>query len=92
MIRCVSRPPGHRPAAALVALFCGLLASPEILAQCAMCGTAAASGKVGRGIGFSIYFLLGTLFLVVSWFIALIYRAQRNATRASGEAPPPAEK
>lgn len=91
-MRSISRPQRRRLAAALAVLSGGLLLSPGILAQCVMCGTAAASGKVGRGIGFSIYFLLGTLFLVVSWFIALIYRAQRKATRACGEAPPPAEK
>lgn len=89
MKRRLTRSPG-RLAAALLALSGGLLLSPGILAQCAMCGAAAASGKVGRGLAFSIYFLLGTLILVVSWFVALVYRAQRNAARASGEAPPPA--
>ncbi|HEV8701303.1 MAG TPA: hypothetical protein VGV60_08530 [Candidatus Polarisedimenticolia bacterium] len=82
----------RRRSALLLALSCGLLRAPEVLAQCAMCGAAAASGKVGRGIAFSVYFLLGILILVVSWFIALIYRAQRHAGHASGEAPPPAGK
>lgn len=70
----------------------GSLCGTEILAQCAMCGAAAASGKVGRGIAFSVFFLLGILFLIVSWFVVLVYRAQRNAGQASGGAPPPAEK
>ena len=90
MMRRLTRPLGRRPALALAALAGGLLLAPEVLAQCAMCGAAAPSGKVGRGIAFSVYFLLGALILVVSWFIALIYRAQRNATNASREAPPPA--
>ena len=82
----------RRLSAVLLVTSCGFLRAPEILAQCAMCGAAAASGKVGRGIAFSVYFLLGILILVVSWFIALIYRAQRNASQASGEAPPPTGK
>ncbi len=89
MMRRLARSPGSL-VAALLSLSGGLLLSPGVLAQCAMCGAAAASGKVGRGLAFSIYFLLGTLILVVSWFVLLVYRAQRNAARASGEAPPPA--
>lgn len=80
----------RRRLAAVLVLCCGFLCAPEVLAQCAMCGAAAASGKVGRGIAFSIFFLLGTLILVVSWFIAVVYRAQRNAGHDPGEPPPPA--
>lgn len=80
----------RRLAAAVSTVALGALCGPEILAQCAMCGAAAASGKVGRGIAFSVFFLLGTLFLVVSWFLVLVYRAQRNVRHTPGEAPPPA--
>ena len=82
----------RRLTAALLVLSSGLLRAPDVLAQCAMCGAAAASGKVGRGIAFSVYFLLGILILVVCWFLTVIYRAQRNACHTSGEAPPPAGK
>jgi heme/copper-type cytochrome/quinol oxidase subunit 2 len=82
----------RRLLAAFSTVALGALCGPEILAQCAMCGAAAASGKVGRGIAFSVFFLLGILFLVVSWFVVLVYRAQRNAGQAPGGTPPPAGK
>ena len=75
----------RRLAVGILAL--GAVCPREILAQCAMCGAAAASGKVGRGLSLSIYFMLGTLILVVSWFVVLVYRAQRNAAHAQGETP-----
>src|SRR5207245_1649669 len=60
----------------------GLILSPAALAQCAMCGAAAASGKVGQGIAYSIFFLLGTLFVVVLWLVVLVVRTQRRAPAA----------
>lgn len=80
----------RRLLAVLSTLALGSLCEPGLLAQCAMCGAAAASGKVGRGIAFSVFFLLGILSLVVFWCVVLIYRAQRNAGHTSGEVPPPA--
>ncbi len=71
--------------AALAALAGDLLTAPLARAQCAMCGAAAASGKVGQGIAYSIFFLLGTLFLVVLWLVLLVRRRERSA--ASGGAP-----
>src|SRR5439155_39952 len=58
-----------------------LLARPSAaLAQCAMCGAAAASSRgVARGLAFSIFFLLGTLFLVVGWLVVLVLRTQARA-------------
>ena len=78
----------HRLAAVFWILALCALCPRGALAQCAMCGAAAASGKVGRGISVSIFFMLGTLILVVSCFVVLVYRAQRNAGHASGETPP----
>ena len=67
------------PVAILAALAGGLLRARPAWAQCAMCGAAAASGKVGVGIAYSIFFLLGTLFLVVLWFVLLVWRRERSA-------------
>jgi len=65
-----------------------LLARPSAaLAQCAMCGAAAASSRgVARGLAFSIFFLLGTLFLVVGWLVVLVLRAQALARKTSDTA------
>lgn|SRR2546425_7935976 len=82
MMRLPARFPGLRLAAALAALAGGLILSPAALAQCAMCGAAAASGKVGQGIAYSIFFLLGTLFVVVLWLVVLVVRTQRRAPAA----------
>jgi len=73
------------PAVVLAALAGGLLQPPGAWAQCAMCGAAAASGKVGQGLAYSIFFLLGTLFLVVLWLVLLVWRRERSA--AAGGAP-----
>lgn len=78
----------RRLAASFWILALGVLCPRGAMAQCAMCGAAAASGKVGLGISLSIYFMLGTLILVVSCFIVLVYKAQRNAGHTSGETPP----
>ena len=52
-------------------------APTRILAQCAMCGSAAASSPgVARGLAYSIFFLLGVLALVVAWLVALVLRSQ----------------
>ena len=67
------------PAVVLAALAGGLLHPPGAWAQCAMCGAAAASGKVGQGLAYSIFFLLGTLFLVVLWLVLLVWRRERSA-------------
>ncbi len=49
-----------------------------------MCGAAAASSRgVARGLAFSIFFLLGTLFLVVSWLVVLVLRSRRGSRTAS---------
>lgn len=57
-----------------------------------MCGAAAASSRgVARGIAFSIFFLLGTLALVVGWLVVLVLRS-RTGTRPTGEEPAPGEK
>lgn len=59
-------------------------------AQCAMCGAAAASSRgVARGLAFSIFFLLGTLSLVVSWLVVLVLRS-RGGARTAPDAPAPA--
>jgi len=63
-------------------------AAPAAWAQCAMCGAAAASGKVGQGLAYSIFFLLGTLFLVVLWLVILVYLTQRRAA-GTGRAEAP---
>ncbi len=67
--------------------------SPSLIpAQCAMCGAAAASSKgVARGIAFSIFFLLGTLALVVGWLVVLVLRSQAG-NGSTGEKPAPGEK
>src|SRR6266581_3606647 len=83
MMRRPALPPVSRLAAALAALAAGLAHSPAVRAQCAMCGAAAASGKVGQGLAYSIFFLLGTLFLVVLWLVVLVYRTQQRAARAA---------
>src|SRR5207249_10437770 len=80
--------------------FCSFLASSQpvpstlslhdalpIFAQCAMCGAAAASSRgVARGLAFSIFFLLGTLFLVVGWLVVLVLRTQALARKTSDAA------
>ncbi len=54
-----------------------------------MCGAAAASSSgVARGLAFSIFFLLGTLFLVVSWLVVLVLRSQARARTAAGAMAP----
>ena len=74
---------------ALAFVIGALLARPSAaLAQCAMCGAAAASGKVGQGLAYSIFFLLGTLFLVVLWLVILVCLTQRRAA-GTGRAEAP---
>jgi len=56
-----------------------------------MCGSAAASSPgVARGLAYSIFFLLGTLALVVAWLVVLVLRSQARPRR--GSPPAPAEK
>jgi hypothetical protein len=56
-------------------------------AQCAMCGSAAASSPgVARGLAYSIFFLLGMLALVVSWLVALVLRSQAGTGRGGSSA------
>ena len=76
--------------AALAVVVWGVFASPSgSFAQCAMCGSAAASSPgVARGLAYSIFFLLGTLALVVAWFVALVLRSQARP-RESSPAPAP---
>jgi hypothetical protein len=82
-----------RRAAASLLAWCLPFVGPSILrAQCAMCGAAAASSRgVARGIAFSIFFLLGTLALVVGWLVVLVLRSQ-TGTRPTGEESAPGEK
>jgi|SRR6267143_3547656 len=88
MMRRPARSRGFRLPAALATLAGVLVLCPVAWAQCAMCGAAAASGKVGRGLAYSIFFLLGTLFLVVLWLVVLVYRTQLRATRARRQEAP----
>ena len=71
------RPARARFLVALASVMGVMLARPPVsLAQCAMCGAAAASSRgVARGLAFSIFFLLGTLFLVVGWLVVLVLRS-----------------
>src|SRR2546422_11764723 len=73
---------------ALAFVIGALLARPPVsLAQCAMCGAAAASSRgVARGLAFSIFFLLGTLFLVVGWLVVLVLRSHALSRRTSDAA------
>ena len=88
MMRRRARPRTIRASAALAVLAGSLIGSPAAWAQCAMCGAAAASGKVGQGLAYSIFFLLGTLFLVVLWLVILVYLTQRRAA-GTGRAEAP---
>ena len=56
------------------ALLLSLLLPAEVLAQCAMCNTAAGTGDVGRGLSISVLFLLGTLLAVVLGLVVLVAR------------------
>jgi len=63
---------------ALLPLLFGVWSSS--FAQCAMCGSAAASSPgVSRGLAYSIFFLLGMLALVVAWLVLLVRRAQSRS-------------
>ena len=83
------RQPGLLGAFAVVVW--AVLAAPSALfAQCAMCGSAAASSPgVARGLAYSIFFLLGMLALVVSWFVALVLRSQAHTRDGGPSAPAP---
>ena len=83
----------RRRAAALVLAWSLSFIGPSIVrAQCAMCGAAAASSRgVSRGIAFSVFFLLGTLALVVGWLVVLVLRSQ-TGTRPTGGEPAQGEK
>src|SRR2546425_10715075 len=82
------RPARARFLVALASVMGVMLARPPVsLAQCAMCGAAAASSRgVARGLAFSIFFLLGTLFLVVGWLVVLVLRTQALARKTSDTA------
>jgi len=55
-----------------------------------MCGSAAASSPgVARGLAYSIFFLLGMLALVVSWFVALVLRSQARSRTDGPRSPTP---
>ncbi|PYT33832.1 MAG: hypothetical protein DMF52_14590 [Acidobacteria bacterium] len=41
---------------------------------------------MARGLAFSIFFLLGTLFLVVGWLVVLVLRTQALARKTSDAA------
>src|SRR6267143_898012 len=82
------RPAQGRLLVAIAPVVCGLLASPSVVsAQCSMFSSAAASSRgVARGIAFSIFFLLGTLFLVVCWLVVLVMRSRARAPETAGGA------
>ena len=61
-------------------------------AQCAMCATAAESGDVGRGLTISIFFMLGTLFTLVSGVVVLVVRANRRVAAPGVPPDPPAPR
>jgi heme/copper-type cytochrome/quinol oxidase subunit 2 len=84
------RPSHGRILVAIARVAGGLLASPSIVsAQCAMCSSAAASSRgVARGIAFSIFFLLGTLFLVVGWLVVLVMRSRARGPETADGVPP----
>lgn len=66
------------------------ISSSTVLAQCAMCGSAAASSPgVARGLAYSIFFLLGMLALVVSWLVFLILRSRSRAETGVPHVPAP---
>jgi len=72
------------------AVWAAFAAPAGLFAQCAMCGSAAASSPgVARGLAYSIFFLLGTLALVVAWFVLLVLRSQGRARRDIPPAPAP---
>ncbi len=67
-------------------MFIGALMLPGVagvpaLAQCAMCGSAAASSAVGRGLNISILFLFAVLGAAILGLLVLIVRASRQAER-----------
>lgn len=77
------------PAALAAVAAASALLPSEVKAQCAMCGAAAASsGGVARGIALSIFFLLGTLLVVVAWLVVLVLRTGRRARVAPPRASP----
>ena len=49
--------------------------APDASAQCAMCGSAAEAGDVGRGLNISILFLLGVVLSAVAGITSLVVRA-----------------
>jgi hypothetical protein len=78
----------RRLLAALIVILCAV---PSMLrAQCAMCGSAAASSPgVARGLAYSIFFLLGMLALVVAWLVVLVRRCQSRAHPETAVSVPP---
>ena len=80
MWRAASIRIGRPAGTALAAL---LAASAPAGAQCAMCGSSAGAGDVGRGLSISVLFLLGTLLLVAGGLLIIMVRAaRRDADRA----------
>jgi hypothetical protein len=65
------------------------LAARPALAQCAMCGSAVSFSQVGRGIYFSILFLLGISFTLVGGLVLIAARADRKTGVAAAEVPLP---
>lgn len=64
-------------------LLAGNALSGPVMAQCAMCGSAAGAADVARGLSISILFLLGVVGLVVAGLLILSRRAaQRDGNRA----------
>ena len=57
------------------------LLAPSALAQCAMCGSAAGAGEVGRGLSISIVFLLAVLGVVVLGLVVMVVRVSVRDAR-----------
>ena len=73
---------GRRAIAAVAAFIASIMSQPA-LAQCAMCGSAAGAGDVGRGLSISVLFLLGVLATAVAGLVIIIVRASpRDTPRA----------
>ena len=63
------------------ALIASSLTARDLWAQCAMCGKAAESSGIGRGLSISVLFLLGTVTVLALGLVVLMVRARSRQTR-----------
>ena len=79
----------HRTAGGVTAIAALALATAPALAQgCAMCGTSVGAGDpLGRGLAYSIAFMLAVPNLLVATIGGWIYYVYRRAARAGRTAP-----